>query len=150
MPAAQPGRELGSALLKLHEDNAPTLTPIRCACFTTRTRRHRIGARRAGRCGDTDVERTKSVGLVVGRPWAAPDGRAGRWHPPGVATPEARRAIAWSATASRSPIGRRGRGRRQVLPRRNLLFRQDEWRTKSFAANLDQLLVLVAAEPMYR
>lgn len=37
----------------------------------------------------------------------------------------------------------------QVLPRRNLLFRQDDWRTKSFAANLDQLLVLVAAEPMY-
>jgi ribosome biogenesis GTPase len=29
-------------------------------------------------------------------------------------------------------------------PRRNLLFRQDEWRTKSFAANLDLLLVLVA------
>ena len=33
----------------------------------------------------------------------------------------------------------------QVEPRRNLLFRQDEWKTKSFAANLDQLLVLVAA-----
>ena len=33
--------------------------------------------------------------------------------------------------------------------RRNLLFRQDEWRTKSFAANLDQLLVLVAGEPMF-
>ncbi len=36
-----------------------------------------------------------------------------------------------------------------VLPRRNLLFRQDEWKTKSFAANLDQLLILVAVEPMY-
>lgn len=34
-------------------------------------------------------------------------------------------------------------------PRRNLLFRQDEWRTKSFAANLDQILVLVAGEPMF-
>ncbi|MFY9510173.1 MAG: ribosome small subunit-dependent GTPase A [Rubrivivax sp.] len=34
-------------------------------------------------------------------------------------------------------------------PRRNLLFRQDEWRTKSFAANLDLLLVLVAGEPMF-
>ena len=33
--------------------------------------------------------------------------------------------------------------------RRNLLFRQDEWRTKSFAANLDQLLVLVAADPVF-
>jgi ribosome biogenesis GTPase / thiamine phosphate phosphatase len=34
-------------------------------------------------------------------------------------------------------------------PRRNLLFRQDEWRSKSFAANLDQLLVLVAVEPPF-
>ncbi len=34
-------------------------------------------------------------------------------------------------------------------PRRNLLFRQDEWRSKSFAANLDLLLVLVAGEPMF-
>jgi len=33
--------------------------------------------------------------------------------------------------------------------RRNLLFRQDDWKTKSFAANLDQLLVLVAAEPVF-
>ncbi|MBC8057515.1 MAG: ribosome small subunit-dependent GTPase A [Rhizobiales bacterium] len=37
----------------------------------------------------------------------------------------------------------------QVEPRRNLLFRQDEWKTKSFAANLDQLMVLVAAEPVF-
>jgi ribosome biogenesis GTPase len=36
-----------------------------------------------------------------------------------------------------------------LLPRRNLMFRQDEWRTKSFAANLDQVLLLVAAEPMF-
>ena len=35
-----------------------------------------------------------------------------------------------------------------IEPRRNLLFRQDDWRTKSFAANLDQILVLVAGEPM--
>ncbi|MCK6423812.1 MAG: ribosome small subunit-dependent GTPase A [Burkholderiaceae bacterium] len=34
-------------------------------------------------------------------------------------------------------------------PRRNLLYRQDEWRTKSFAANLDRLLILVAAEPVF-
>ena len=37
----------------------------------------------------------------------------------------------------------------QVEPRRNLMFRQDEWKTKAFAANLDQLLVLVAAEPVF-
>jgi ribosome biogenesis GTPase / thiamine phosphate phosphatase len=34
-------------------------------------------------------------------------------------------------------------------PRRNLMFRQDEWRSKSFAANLDQVLVLVAVEPVF-
>lgn len=37
----------------------------------------------------------------------------------------------------------------KVLPRRNLFFRQDEVRTKSFAANLDQVLILVAAEPEF-
>ena len=36
-----------------------------------------------------------------------------------------------------------------LVPRRNLLFRQDDWRTKSFAANLDLILVLVAGEPMF-
>ncbi|CAN5919939.1 ribosome small subunit-dependent GTPase A [soil metagenome] len=36
-----------------------------------------------------------------------------------------------------------------VEPRQNLLFRQDEWKTKSFAANIDQLLVLVACEPVF-
>ena len=36
-----------------------------------------------------------------------------------------------------------------VEPRRNLFYRQDEIRTKSFAANLDQVLVLVAAEPEF-
>jgi ribosome biogenesis GTPase / thiamine phosphate phosphatase len=36
-----------------------------------------------------------------------------------------------------------------VVTRRNLLFRQDDWRSKSFAANLDQLLILVAGEPVF-
>lgn len=34
-----------------------------------------------------------------------------------------------------------------VLPRRSLLWRQDRWRSKSFAANIDRLFVLVAAAP---
>jgi ribosome biogenesis GTPase / thiamine phosphate phosphatase len=34
-----------------------------------------------------------------------------------------------------------------VLPRRSVLWRQDRWRSKSFAANIDRLLVLVAAKP---
>ena len=37
----------------------------------------------------------------------------------------------------------------KVLPRRNLFYRQDEIRTKSFAANLDQILILIAAEPEF-
>ncbi|HMT58405.1 MAG TPA: ribosome small subunit-dependent GTPase A [Ottowia sp.] len=37
----------------------------------------------------------------------------------------------------------------QITPRRNLLYRQDAVRTKSFAANLDQVLILVAAEPEF-
>jgi ribosome biogenesis GTPase len=36
-----------------------------------------------------------------------------------------------------------------IEPRRNLLHRQDEWKSKSFAANLDQVLVIVAGEPMF-
>ncbi len=36
-----------------------------------------------------------------------------------------------------------------VDTRRNLFYRQDEIRTKSFAANLDRLLVLIAAEPEF-
>ncbi|WP_418316482.1 ribosome small subunit-dependent GTPase A [Piscinibacter sakaiensis] len=36
-----------------------------------------------------------------------------------------------------------------LQPRRNLLFRQDEWKTKAFAANLDQILVMVASEPVF-
>ena len=37
----------------------------------------------------------------------------------------------------------------KLQERRNLLYRQDEIRTKSFAANLDQVLVLLAAEPEF-
>jgi len=36
-----------------------------------------------------------------------------------------------------------------IEPRRNLLFRQDEWKTKAFAANLDQILVMVASQPVF-
>jgi ribosome biogenesis GTPase len=50
--------------------------------------------------------------------------------------------VRWLATGDEGVI-------EHLEPRRNLLFRQDEWRTKSFAANLDLLLILVAAEPMF-
>jgi ribosome biogenesis GTPase / thiamine phosphate phosphatase len=50
--------------------------------------------------------------------------------------------VRWQASGDEGVI-------EQVEPRQNLLFRQDEWKTKSFAANLDQLLILVAAEPVF-
>ena len=37
----------------------------------------------------------------------------------------------------------------RIVERRNLLYRQDEVRVKSFAANLDQVLILIAAEPEF-
>ena len=37
----------------------------------------------------------------------------------------------------------------KVEERRNVFYRQDELRTKSFAANLDQVLILIAAEPEF-
>lgn len=36
-----------------------------------------------------------------------------------------------------------------VIERRNLLFRQDAWKTKAFAANLDLLLVWLAVDPVF-
>jgi ribosome biogenesis GTPase / thiamine phosphate phosphatase len=50
--------------------------------------------------------------------------------------------VRWLPTADEGVI-------EQIEPRRNLFFRQDEWRTKSFAGNLDQVLVLVSGEPMF-
>ncbi|MFM1925602.1 MAG: putative ribosome biosis GTPase RsgA [Pseudomonadota bacterium] len=37
----------------------------------------------------------------------------------------------------------------KLRDRRNLFYRQDEIRTKSFAANLDRVLILIAADPEY-
>lgn len=50
--------------------------------------------------------------------------------------------VRWQASGDEGVI-------EHLEPRRNLLFRQDEWKTKSFAANIDLLLVLVAAEPVF-
>jgi ribosome biogenesis GTPase len=50
--------------------------------------------------------------------------------------------VLWQATEDEGTI-------EQVLPRRNLFYRQDEIRTKSFAANLDHVLILIAAEPEF-
>jgi ribosome biogenesis GTPase len=50
--------------------------------------------------------------------------------------------VQWRPTGDEGVIAR-------VEPRRNLFYRQDEIRTKSFAANLDCVLVLIAAEPEF-
>jgi ribosome biogenesis GTPase len=50
--------------------------------------------------------------------------------------------VQWSSTADEGSI-------EQVNPRNNLFYRQDELRTKSFASNLDQILMLVAADPEF-
>ena len=36
-----------------------------------------------------------------------------------------------------------------IEPRENLFFRSDEWRTKQFAANVDQMLLVVAVKPTF-
>jgi ribosome biogenesis GTPase / thiamine phosphate phosphatase len=36
-----------------------------------------------------------------------------------------------------------------IAPRKNLLYRSDEWRTKQFAANVDQVVVVVAIAPTF-
>ena len=50
--------------------------------------------------------------------------------------------VLWQPSADEGTI-------EKVQPRRNLFHRRDEVRTKSFAANLDQVLILVAAEPEF-
>lgn len=50
--------------------------------------------------------------------------------------------VLWQASMDEGTI-------EKVLERRNLFYRQDEIRTKSFAANLDQILILLGAEPEF-
>lgn len=37
----------------------------------------------------------------------------------------------------------------EIEPRRNLLFREDAWKTKAFAANLDQVILVVSSDPVF-
>jgi ribosome biogenesis GTPase len=92
------------------------------------------------------------VGLVVaghGRHYVieSPEGERIICHPRGKGRGKSGDCVVgdrvrWQASGDEGVI-------EHVEPRRNLLFRQDEWKTKSFAANLDQLLVLVAAVPVF-
>ncbi len=50
--------------------------------------------------------------------------------------------VLWQASGDEGTIER-------IEPRRNVFYRQDEVRVKSFAANLDQILILIAAQPEF-
>ena len=72
-----------------------------------------------------------------------PDGRRLICHPRGKKSQTVvGDRVLWLATQDEGTI-------EKVEPRRNLFYRQDEIRTKSFAANLDQVLILIAAEPEF-
>ncbi len=91
---------------------------------------------------------TLDLGLVVaahGRHVVVetPDGERVHCHPRGKKSElVVGDRVRWMATGDGGVI-------EHLEERRNLLFRQDEWKTKSFAANLDQILVLVAGEPVF-
>ena len=50
--------------------------------------------------------------------------------------------VKWQASKDEGTI-------EKLEPRRNLLYRQDDIRSKQFAANLDQVLFVLAAEPVF-
>ncbi len=90
----------------------------------------------------------KQTGLVVashGRHCVVetPDGERRICHPRGKKSQVVvGDLVQWLASTDEGTI-------EKVEPRRNLFYRQDEIRTKSFAANLDQVLILLAAEPEF-
>lgn len=91
---------------------------------------------------------TLETGLVIaghGRHvWVeTPDGRRLICHPRGKKSQTVvGDSVLWQASEDEGTI-------EKVEPRRNLFYRQDEIRTKSFASNLDQVLILIAAEPEF-
>jgi len=91
---------------------------------------------------------TLDLGLVVaghGRHYIVetPEGRRLACHPRGKKSDcVVGDRVRWQESGDAGVI-------EHVEARRNLLFRQDEWKTKSFAANLDLILVMVASEPVF-
>lgn len=96
----------------------------------------------------TAVQQAWRAGLVVGSHGRhcvveAPDGSRCICHPRGKKLAAVvGDLVRWLPSRDEGVI-------EHIEPRRNLLYRQDEVRTKSFAANLDQVLILVAAEPVF-
>ena len=99
----------------------------------------------------TAADHSASSGLVVaghGRHYSVetPDGERLTCHPRGKKSDcVVGDRVRWAPTTDSAEEG----VITSVGPRRNLLFRQDEWKTKAFAANLDQILVMVASEPVF-
>ena len=77
----------------------------------------------------------------------SPDGQRRICHPRGKKSlAVVGDQVLWQAP----PTGQGDEGTiEKILERRNLFYRQDDIRTKSFAANLDQVLILIAAEPVF-
>ena len=101
---------------------------------------------------NTNQRSTLQPGLVVashGRHCMveSPDGTRRICHPRGKKSQAVvGDQVLWQA----APAGQGHEGTiEKVQERRNLFYRQDEIRTKSFAANLDQVLILIAAEPVF-
>jgi ribosome biogenesis GTPase len=90
----------------------------------------------------------KTAGLVVagyGRHFLVetPEGERVICHPRGKKSQAVvGDRVQWQASHDEGTI-------EKIEERRNLFYRQDEIRTKSFAANLDQVLILIAAEPEF-
>ena len=107
-----------------------------------------MNATRRGAAASSNASADLQAGRVVaahGRHCLVetPDGERRICHPRGKKNPVVvGDAVLWQTTGDEGSIER-------VEPRRNLFYRQDELRTKSFAANLDQVLVLLAADPEF-
>lgn len=108
--------------------------------------RSRARGQAAGRAPES--EGALDQGLVVaayGRHCLveSPDGQRRICHPRGKKSQSVvGDRVRWMPTGDEGSIER-------IDTRRNLFYRQDELRTKSFAANLDQVLLLLAAEPEF-
>ncbi|VVD96144.1 ribosome small subunit-dependent GTPase A [Pandoraea soli] len=50
--------------------------------------------------------------------------------------------VAWARTGDQGVI-------EEILPRRNLLYRSDQFKSKLFAANIDQLVIMLGTEPYF-
>ncbi|MDB5731311.1 MAG: GTPase RsgA, partial [Variovorax sp.] len=104
-----------------------------------------VARQRSGNASDMAALRTGIVVASHGRHCVVetPEGERVICHPRGKKSQTVvGDRVRWQASEDEGTI-------EQVDARRNLFYRQDEIRTKSFAANLDQVLILIAAEPEF-